>query len=470
MIFADYTSARHYLEPFAQVSGVAATPAFALERTKALMNALGNPQNALPVIHLAGTSGKGSTATILAKLLQAHGLRVGLGLSPHVRTLLERIQIDGAQVDEATFCRVLGEMVSTITAMQTSEWGAPTFFEIMIALSYKLFAQTPVDVVVMETGLGGRYDATNTVTRADKIALFTHIGYDHEELLGSTLSKIAMQKVGILQPHNHAITIRQAPDAHEVIAAACAQQQSQLNIFDPAKAIRVLQLEPTEVIFDLTLDDTPPLHALHLALTGAHQAENASLALVAAKIFLARMGIALDEAALRDALIHVSLPGRMEQRIWHGEEFILDGAHNPQKMQALCNALVALYPNQRFVFVVAFKQGKDHTAILNQLLPLASHLVLTHFDNHDQGMSITAADPDTLAALIATQAEQAGVQVAVAPFVAVALSAAHAIAASSRSTSATQNAGPIVVTGSLYLLAQVYATLDATPMVQASAA
>ncbi len=463
MNFANYTAARQYLEPFAHLPGIVITPSFALERTKALMNALGNPQDALPVIHLAGTSGKGSTAAILAKLLQAHRLRVGLGLSPHVRTLLERIQIDGMQVDEATFCRVLSEMVPTITDMQTSEWGAPTFFEIMIALSYKLFAQTPVDVVVMETGLGGRYDATNTVTRADKIALFTHIGYDHEDLLGSTLGKIATQKVGILQPHNHAITIRQAHDAHEVIATACALQQSQLTIFDPEQAIHIHELEPTEVIFDLTLDELPPLQALRLALTGAHQAENAGLALLTTKIFLDRRGIALNEVALRNALIHVSLPGRIEQRTWQGEQLILDGAHNPQKMQALLNTVEALYPNQRFVFVVALKEGKDHAAILNQILPLAAHLLLTHFDNRDQGMSITAADPNHLASLITTQKEQTGTQVLVVPFVADALAAAHAIAATGRS------AAPIVVTGSLYLMAEVYATLDATAVGQASA-
>jgi dihydrofolate synthase/folylpolyglutamate synthase len=212
-----------------------------------------------------------------------------------VRYLLERIQIDGAPVDEATFCRVLGEMVPTISAMQTGEWGAPSFFEILIALSYKLFAQTPVDVVVMETGLGGRYDATNTVTRADKIALFTHIGYDHLELLGNTLSKVAMQKAGIIQRHNRVLTLLQAPDAQAMIDAESAAQEADVTVFDPATSIHAIRLQPSQVIFDLTLPTYPPLHDLQLALTGAHQAQNAGLALAAAQLFLKGIGRRLDE-------------------------------------------------------------------------------------------------------------------------------------------------------------------------------
>ena len=450
MTFVDYAAARHYLESFAQVS--APTSAFALQRAQALMHDLGDPQNDLPVIHLAGTSGKGSTAAILAALLQAHGLRVGLGLSPHVRHLLERVQIDGAPVDEAAFCRILGEMTPIISAMQASEWGAPSFFEILIALSYKLFAQTPVDVVVMETGLGGRDDATNVVTRPDKVALFTRIGYDHQEQLGNTLMKIAMQKFGIIQPQNRVVTIRQALEVQAALAEICTTQQLQLTTFDPTEAIRVLSVEPEEVVFDLTLQGQPPLHALHLSLTGAHQAENAGLALATASIFLARSGRTLDGTAVRQALAHVNLPGRMEQHSWRGQHFIVDGAHNPQKIQALCKALVTLYPNRRFIFVVGFKQGKDHDAILAQLAPLAAHIVLTHFENHDQGMPIAAADPNQLAALLATLGET---PMTVTPNVAEALDSAHAIAANSPAIST-----PIVVTGSLYLLAQVYEVLD----------
>ena len=355
---------------------------------------LGNPQDAAPVIHLAGTSGKGSTATILAAVLHAHGLRVGLGLSPHVRHLLERIQVDGAPVAEADFCRVLGEMVPAINALQESEWGAPSFFEILIALSYKLFADLPVDVVVMETGLGGRFDATNTVSNPSKIALFTDIGYDHVDILGNTLPKIAAQKAGIIQPHNRVLTSRQPDEAQAVIAAESAEQGAHLTVFDPTRTLDNITLYPQHLTFDLTFDltlpDYAPLRTLHLSLAGAHQAHNAGLAIAAAALFLHDSGRSLDERAVRHALAHITLPGRMDQRTWRGTHFIIDGAHNAQKIHALCNALLALYPDQRFVFVVALKQGKDHAPIFAQLLPLAAHLILTRFENHDQGMPLTA--------------------------------------------------------------------------------
>jgi dihydrofolate synthase/folylpolyglutamate synthase len=459
--FANFAAARQYLEPFAHMSGLASAPQVALQRAKALMAYLGNPQDTVPVIHLAGTSGKGSTATILAALLHAHGLRVGLGLSPHVRHLLERIQINGAPVEEAEFCRVLGEMVPTITAMQSGEmqvdeWGAPSFFEILIALSYKLFAQNDVDVVVMETGLGGRHDATNTVTSTGKIALFTGIDYDHVDILGNTLTKIALQKAGIIQPHNRVLTLLQPAEAQAVIAAESAAQAAQLVTLDPATAIHAIQLHPSHVVFDLTLPAQPPLHALHLSLAGAHQAENAGLAIAAAQLFLNGIGRTLDEDAIRHALAHITLPGRMEQRVWRDARFIIDGAHNAQKTDALCNALVALYPDQRFVFVVALKQGKDHSAIFAQLMPLAAHIILTRFDNQDQGMPLISTDPYELAALLPATGDA---PVTVVPDVADALTLAVELSQSAP----VSVLGPIVVTGSLYLLAQVYAVFDGEP-------
>lgn len=448
--FADYAAARAYLEPFAHLPG-RTTPQEALQRAQALMTALGDPQNRVPVIHLAGTSGKGSTATILAAILHAHGQRVGLGLSPHVRHLLERVQVDGTPISEAEFCRVLGTMVPAITAMQQSEWGAPSFFEILIALSYQLFAEEGVDVVVMETGLGGRFDATNTVTRRDKIALFTSIDFDHTDLLGTTLDKIAAQKAGIIQPGNRVLTYLQSTDAQRVIEAECAAQEAQLTLFDPELALHAIALYPTHVTFDLTLPEGKQLRGLHLALTGAHQAENAGLAITAAQLFLRGMGRDLDERGLRHALTQLTLPGRMDQRTWRDVRIIIDGAHNPQKMHALMDALTALYPGQRFIFVVALKQGKDHKTILAQLLPLAVHLVLTRFDNQEQGMPLQAADPIELAAQVS---RAAAVPISVVPELATALDFAVKLART------LIPPPPIVVTGSLYALAEAYRTLE----------
>lgn len=460
---ADYAEARQYLEAFVQTTGLAATPQNALQRAKALMELLGDPQNNVPVIHLAGTSGKGSTATILAALLQAHGLRAGLGLSPHVRHLLERIQLDGEPVPEALFCHTLQIMIPAIEQMQTSAWGAPSFFEIFIALTYKLFADLPVDVIVMETGLGGRYDATNTVTNPTKLTLFTDISYDHVDILGNTLEKIAAQKAGIIQPHNSVLTYQQAEPAQEIITAEAAAQAATLATFDPTASITNLELHPDHLLFDLCLSVMPAeqrdYRALRLSLTGEHQAQNAGLAIAAAQLFLHSIGRTLEERAIRHALAHVQLLGRMDQRSWRGVDFIIDGAHNPQKIHALCNALATLYPNQKFIFVIALKQGKDHHAILAQLVPLAKQIIITRFNNQDQGMPLEPTNPYELAMHIPTDSN---VQISIVPTAAEAINLSAVSARAMNGLAGTEFAQPtpVVVTGSLYLLAEVYEVID----------
>jgi dihydrofolate synthase/folylpolyglutamate synthase len=315
----------------------------------------------------------------------------------------------------------------------------------------------------METGLGGRYDATNTVTRADKIALFTDIGYDHVEILGHSLARIAEQKAGIIQRQNRVLTYLQPPEAQGVIAAECEVQGARLHIFDPAAAISDIRLHPETVVFDLdlafALSALPPMHALQLSLVGAHQAHNAGLAIAAAELFLRDVGRTFEEESVRQALAHVSLPGRMDQRTWRGVRFIIDGAHNAQKIHALCSALVALYPEQRFVFVVALKQGKDHSAIFAQLLPLAAHLILTRFENDDQGMPLQATEPAELVAGLATLLHDEMFQDIDVP-VTVVTGVAEALALAASVAHSDLQPLPVVVTGSLYLLAEVYAVLD----------
>ena len=450
--FADYAAARRYLDTFIPTPTTPNPPDRAHARSQALMAHLGDPQNRVPVIHLAGTSGKGSTATLLAALLQAHGLRVGLGLSPHVRTLLERVQVDRVPISEPEFCRVLGEIAPAIEATRQGSWGAPTFFEIIIALSYTHFAQGSTDVVVMETGLGGRYDATNTVANPDKIAVITPIDFDHTEFLGNTLVQIAGEKAAIIHPHNAVFTLPQAPAVTQVLEAVCQAQQAHLTTVDPAAMLHHVVLSPDSTRFDLMLDPQQPttatVHDVRLPLPGAYQTMNVGLATAVARAFLQRLGRDLDGDRLREAFASVTLPGRMERRTWRGRGLILDGAHNPQKMQALCTTLATLYPDQRLDFVVALKQDKDYAAVLRQLLPLARRIILTRFTHPDQGMPLAAAAPEKLAAVLADLDFHA---VTIAPDVATAL------------TGATHepNESPLIVTGSLYLLAEVYPVIEA---------
>lgn len=445
--FADYAAARRYLDAFVPGPGVFTPPPLALARTQALMTALGDPQDTVPVVHLAGTSGKGSTAAILAAILHAHGLKVGLGLSPHVQDLRERIQINGQWIDPATFAAVLGEMTGAIAHVAAGEFGPPTFFEILIALSYQWFAAAPVDIVVMETGLGGRYDATNVV-HGDKLALLTRIGYDHMELLGDTLGKIAHAKAGIICPQRPVISMPQLPDAAAEIEAECRAKDAPLTWFDP-EAIHHIRVDAAGVTFDWDLDAGITGRDLRLALTGTHQTENAALAMTAAQRVLAARGMVLDEGATRRALTGVTLPARMEARQWRGHHLILDGAHNPAKMHALCTALADIYPGQRFTFVLALKTGKEHPAILAEIAPYAAQILITQFHNDDQGMVVEAADPASLGTRLDAQGFHAWQS-----YSTVDLALAAAVHSATRD--------PIVVTGSIYLMAEVYAALGET--------
>lgn len=462
----DYAAARRYLEQYVPGPGQFTPPDTALARTVALMDALDNPQEACPVIHLAGTSGKGSTATILETILRTHGLRTGLGLSPHVRSLTERIQLDGAPIDPAHFTAAVNAMQPAIDQVSAGEYGAPSFFEITIALSYLVFAgrvpatasQTlPVDVVIMETGLGGRTDATNVIRQRDKLALFTPIDLDHTELLGDSVTQIAREKAGIIQPGNTVISTHQHAAAQAVLEEVCQQQAATLHWFDPATQIQHVRPAATQVTFDLVWPDEAttdhaPWRDLTLSLGGAHQAANAGLALAAARRFLADRGRALDAATVRAALQTVTMPGRMDLQQVAGQPVLLDGAHNPQKMHALITALAAAYPTEQFCFIVALKRGKDLDAILRQLLPHAAHIVVTHFDNRDQGMLVQAAPPAAVADHLTTLGF-AEFEVAANPNDALQRALSWA--------AAHPSPAPIVITGSLYLLAEAYAAVEA---------
>lgn len=462
----DYTAARRYLEQYVPGPDQFTPPDTALARTVALLGALDNPQEACPVIHLAGTSGKGSTATILDALLRAHGLYTGLGLSPHVRSLAERIQLDGTPIDPARFTAAVNALLPAIDHVSAGAFGPPSFFEISIALSYMVFAgrisgSIPADAVIMETGLGGRTDATNVVRRRDKLALFTPIDLDHTELLGDSVTQIAREKAGIIQPGNMVISIHQDAAAQAVLEEACHRQAASLRWFDPAIQLRHVRPDVAQVSFDMHWPDPTGNEQvtwcdLTLSLGGAHQAANAGLALVAARHFLTARGMSLDEANVRAALSKVTMPGRMDLAQVAGRPILLDGAHNPQKMQALVAALTAAYPDERFCFIIALKHGKDLDAVLRQLLPHAAYIVVTQFDNRDQGMLVQAAAPKTIAEHL-TSLGYADFEVAD--------DMDAALARALRWTTDHAATTPIVITGSLYLLAEAYTSVAAAQSV-----
>ncbi|NTW27617.1 MAG: hypothetical protein HGA36_04790 [Candidatus Moranbacteria bacterium] len=394
-----------------------------LKRAKYFMKLLGNPQNKLKVIHIAGTSGKGSTAHLTSHLLQSQGFSVGLSISPHVFDIRERMQIDNQLPDEKLIIQYFNQILPTILKMEKCKYGMPTFFEINVALAFFMFAKEKLDYAVVETGLGGTLDATNTVTSKNKLCILTKIGLDHTEILGKTIAKIAEQKAGIIGTQNAVISHQSSVTALKVIKSQCKKNNSNLHIIS-RKNYSIISSSPQETVFDFNFvipakagiqpllksstsnikpgwipsqagDDNAvsfSLKSIILGLIGIHQAENCSLALSCLAILSERDEFSINEKLLRSMLRSIKIPGRLEIRKIDRQTLIIDGAHNPQKIEALTSNLANIYPKQKFTFIVAFKKGKDFKGILKKILPLADKIMLTEFstsgmDNHSNSIA-----------------------------------------------------------------------------------
>ncbi len=283
-------------------------------RSAALLVELGDPQDAAPVVHVAGTAGKGTVAAGIAAAASRPTLRVGLHLSPHVYDLRERFSVDGQWCSPDEVADLLAVVLPAAARLADSEHGPPTYYEVTLAMALVHFVRQRCDLVVLETGIGGRYDGTNTVTRTDKLAVITRIDLDHEAVLGPSLEAIAEQKAGILTPGGEAVVLRHGVAViDDTLAAAAAEVGCRTHLVGP------LAPEPGEV---------------------AHLAEDTALVEAAMGVLDGRQGHSGDAAAVARVMRALTLPGRFEQvRTPEGAEAVLDGAHNPVKLAALIDRL-----------------------------------------------------------------------------------------------------------------------------------
>ncbi|HEY3354604.1 MAG TPA: folylpolyglutamate synthase/dihydrofolate synthase family protein [Polyangia bacterium] len=330
-----------------------------LDRMRAALHAVGDPHEALRFVHLAGTNGKGSTAAFLEAMLRAGGYRAGLFTSPHLSRFTERIRIAGQEIAPSEIVRLEAEIRRRVDVPLT-------FFEVVTLLGLMAFRDHGADPVVLETGLGGRFDATNVVT--PEVAVITGIALDHVEYLGPTLAAIAFEKAGILKPRRPAVAA--APlAAAAVIAGVAADRRAPLWLLG-----RDFDLAPlADGGVRVSAPGRPPMEAPLLGLRGPHQRRNAGLALMAAAL-LDERGIALPEAARRQGLAACRWPGRLEElgaapRIW------VDGAHNPDGAAALAAALAEV-PRRRLTLCLGVLGDKDAAGVLAPLRPLADRLLL----------------------------------------------------------------------------------------------
>jgi dihydrofolate synthase/folylpolyglutamate synthase len=353
-----------------------------LGRIRALTELLGDPQRFYPVIHLTGTNGKGSTAAMIESLLRADGLRTGRFTSPHVMSVTERITIDGESITDERFDEVWREIEPYVALVDQREIDGVqmTFFEIITAMAYAAFADAPVDVAVVEVGLGGSWDATNVADAG--VAVVTPIDLDHTHLLGRTITEITQEKAGIIKPGAHAILAGQSIDAAEVLLARCAEvgalpqrEGVDFGVIDRKLAVagQVLRLTGAD----------GPIDEIFLPLYGAHQAANAAQALAAAEAFLGLK--ALHPDVVREGFAQVHFPGRLEL-IRRSPALVLDAAHNPHSARAAAAGVTEAFAFSPLIGVISVMADKDARGILEVFEEIMNQVVISQVASTSRGM------------------------------------------------------------------------------------
>jgi dihydrofolate synthase / folylpolyglutamate synthase len=326
---------------------------FGLTNTLKLAALAGNPHHRLRFIHVAGTNGKGSTCAMLESIYRAAGLRVGLFTSPHLVAFGERIQVNRRLISEAEVVQLVTETQPWLAQFRAEQH--PTFFEVVTVMALRYFAEQACDLVIWETGLGGRLDATNIVTPLASV--ITNIQFDHQKWLGETLASIAAEKAGIIKPGIPTITAADAPEALDVIAETARAKGSTLTRIGPEQA------------------QSFPLNEIQLPLLGQHQRLNAALAIATVRAAAER--IPIHEQVIREGLSRLDWPGRLQViKRPQGQTIVLDGAHNPGAAQILATALRQFFPGAKPALILGILRDKDWPGICQILVPEADRLLL----------------------------------------------------------------------------------------------
>lgn len=382
------------------------TAAFKLDRMRRLLSLLGDPHLGLRAVHIAGTKGKGSTAAMVAAVLQAAGMRTGLYTSPHLEAIEERIAIDGARCSQEEFAALAAELEGAVAKLPRDpaapELCEPTFFEITTAMAFLHFAKRRVEAAVLEVGLGGRLDSTNVCHPS--VSVITSISFDHTRQLGNTLAAIAGEKAGIIKRGVPVISGVVRDEPREVIRRVAAESAAPLFERGSAYDFTVLPEQDDELLGSERFDYREPaagevaggrswrLADVKLGMLGKHQAANAAAAMATVRR-LVEQGWSIDEAALRRGLAAARCPARIEV-IRQQPTVILDVAHNVASIAALLEVLRERFPRGRRVLVFASSKDKDTAGMLRLLVPEFDRIVLTQYIHNPR-----AVEPEKLVEL-----------------------------------------------------------------------
>ena len=339
-----------------------------LERMAAMLDALGNPQDGMKFVHVAGTNGKGSCAAMTASILKAAGYKTGLYTSPYLYRFNERMQIGGKEIEDD----VLAELVTRVKPIAEAMEDHPTVFELMTVTALLWYKEAGCDIVVLEVGLGGRFDATNVIP-SPECAVIMNIGLDHTEILGDTLEQIAFEKAGILKPGTEAVLFQQSESVTEVVQKRCDELGIALHIPD-FDAIRT----EFDSLYGQTFTYKGESYAL--PLLGAHQLKNAATVLEVVEV-LRRRGWKLEQSDVEHGLYAVHWPGRFELL---SEEplFVVDGGHNPQCALTVRDNLLRYFPDKRRILLLGVLRDKDYPALTEILNEAADEYICITPDSH----------------------------------------------------------------------------------------
>lgn len=339
-----------------------------LSRTQELLNKMGNPQNSLKYVHIAGTNGKGSTAAMTASILRKAGYRTGLYTSPYIYRFHERMQIDGEQISDEDLVEITEYVKPLADSMQES----PTEFELVCCIAFEYFKRKQCDIVVLEVGMGGEFDATNVI-HTPEVAVITNIGLDHTDVLGSTLEEIALTKSGIFKEGGNAVVYRGTPSVEAVFEDVCRAKNVALKKADFAS----LKLNSLD-LFGQNFDCGDRKN-IQLPLLGDHQLHNASVVLSIADTLIAN-GWKITEQNIYDGIRDVSWPGRFDI-VCRDPLFIIDGGHNPQCIEALVKNIEDYLTDKKVIALTGVLADKDYGEMYKPVMPLIHEFVCITPDN-----------------------------------------------------------------------------------------
>ncbi|MCI8572032.1 MAG: bifunctional folylpolyglutamate synthase/dihydrofolate synthase [Lachnospiraceae bacterium] len=367
-----YGQAMDYIEELGKLGSV-----MGLASMENLCEKLGNPQQDLSFIHIAGTNGKGSVLAFLSEILKAAGYRTGRYLSPVIFEYRERMQVNGRNISQKDLCRLMTDMKEICQELVKEGRPQPTAFEVETAMAFRYFKEKNCQIVVLETGMGGLLDATNIIP-SPLVTVFTAIGFDHMKVLGGTLKEIAQNKAGIMKPGTLAAALKGEREVMEVLEGKAKELQVPLYTADPAQA-RGIRRSPKKQVFSYR-----NYKNITIRLGGVYQIDNAVLALTAAEL-LKQAGFPIPEKALYQGFANAFWPGRF-QVLGKDPCFIADGAHNWQGAVRLRETLQFYFTNRRIIYIIGVLRDKDQDKILQELCPLASQ-VLTIPTKGERGLS-----------------------------------------------------------------------------------